>query len=182
MIYALGDVSGANFNPAVTLAIFCSKLSDMTLAKAGKYMGAQIAGGVVAAFTYAAIYSGQTFPLGPGIGYGWPQVAVAEIVFTLVLCLVVLMVAVSTGDTNNKTMFGLAIGSCVTVGGFAIGSISGGSLNPAVSCGISAAQIMNGGLFYKGLIYSALEFVGAAGAAGIAIAALKTDEKKDASV
>lgn len=177
MIYALGDVSGANFNPAVTLAIFCSKLDPtQTPADVGMYMGAQIAGGVVAAFTYAAIYAGQTFPLGPGAGYNWAQVAVAEIAFTLVLCLVVLAVAVSTA-THSKTMFGLAIGSCVTVGGFAIGSISGGSLNPAVSCGIAASQIMNGGLFYKGLIYSALEFVGAAGAAGLVMATHKTESK-----
>merc|ERR1719401_1837283 len=123
MIYALGDVSGANFNPAVTLAILCSKLGKDSAQDVGMFMGVQIAGGVLAAFTYAGIYSGQTFPLGPGAGYGWGQVAAAEIVFTLVLCLVVLCVAVSN-DNGNKTMFGLAIGSCVTVGGFAIGSIS----------------------------------------------------------
>merc|ERR1719379_3102231 len=46
MIYALGDVSGAHFNPAVSLAIFISKLSDMTPATVGMYMGAQIAGGI----------------------------------------------------------------------------------------------------------------------------------------
>jgi len=178
MIYALGDVSGANFNPAVTLAIFLSKLAPMEAAEVGMYMAVQVAGGVLAAFTYAGIYSGQTFPLGPGASYGWGQVAAAEIVFTLVLCLVVLCVAVST-KTGNGTMFGLAIGSCVTVGGFAIGSISGGSLNPAVSCGIAAAQILNGGIFYKALIYSVLEFIGAAGAAGIVMVSHK-DSPKDA--
>merc|ERR1719263_1677994 len=51
MIYALGDVSGANFNPAVTLAILASKMTDLTAQKAGLYMLAQVAGGVVAAFT-----------------------------------------------------------------------------------------------------------------------------------
>jgi len=165
MIYALGDISGAHFNPAVTLAILAYK--QITPKDAGLYMAAQIAGGIAAAFTYAGIYHGETFPLGPGAGYGWAQVAIAEIVFTFVLCLVVLTVAVHSGDTHNATMFGLAIGSCVTVGGFAIGSISGGSLNPAVSFGIAASQILNGGLFYKALIYSALEFVGAAAAAGL---------------
>jgi aquaporin Z len=165
MIYALGDVSGAHFNPAVTLAILAYK--QITPKDAGCYMGAQIAGGIAAAFTYAGIYQGETFPLGPGAGYGWAHVAIAEIVFTFVLCLVVLTVAVHTGATHNGTMFGLAIGSCVTVGGFAIGSISGGSLNPAVSFGIAASHLLNGGLFYEALIYSACEFVGAAAAAGV---------------
>merc|ERR1712050_753106 len=90
----------------------------------------------------------------------------AEMAFTCVLCFVVLAVACSK-RSGNAEMFGLAIGSCVTVGGFAIGSISGGSLNPAVSVGIAAANILQGGLFYKALIYSVFEFVGAASAAGI---------------
>merc|ERR1711959_529148 len=71
--------------------------------------------------------------------------AVAEIVFTFVLCFVVLSVA--TTKDASKDMFGLAIASCVTVGGNAIGSISGGSRN----C----------------LLYSAHEFIGAALAAGV---------------
>jgi aquaporin Z len=166
MIYALGDVSGANFNPAVSLALLI--FGELPAAKAGMYMAAQIAGGIVASFTYAFIYYGETFPLGPGAGYSWTQVAVAEIVFTMVLCLIVLTVAVSE-KTKDATMFGLAIGSCVTVGGFAIGSISGGSLNPAVSFGIAAAQLLNGGIGYKALIYSALEFTGAVAAAGLVI-------------
>jgi aquaporin Z len=173
MIYALGDVSGANFNPAVTLCLLVFGAMDGALA--GMYMAAQIAGGIAASFTYALIYHGETFPLGPGAGYGWAQVAVAEIVFTFVLCLVVLTVAVSD-KTKNPTMFGLAIGSCVTVGGFAIGSISGGSLNPAVSFGIAMAQLLNGGLGYKALIYSALEFAGAVAAAGLVMTTHK-DEK-----
>jgi glycerol uptake facilitator-like aquaporin len=49
------------------------------------------------------------------------------------LCFVVLSVA--TTMSPSKDMFGLAIGACVTVGGFAIGGVSGGSLNPAVSVG-----------------------------------------------
>merc|ERR1719506_2867875 len=169
MIYALGDVSGAHFNPAVTLAIVCSKLCpDLSPKDAGLYMITQILGGVSAAYTYAAIHHGKSFPLGPSPGYTWGHVSVAEIVFTFVLCLVVLCAAVSD-KTKTTTMFGLAIGSCVTVGGFAIGRISGGSLNPAVSFGIASSQIMNGGFFYKALIYSAFEFIGAGAAAGIAM-------------
>jgi len=167
MIYAVGDVSGANFNPAVTLAIFASKMDpDLTAKKALYYVLAQLVGGYCAACTYVLIYQGKSFPLGPQPGYKYGQVAVAEIVFTFVLCYVVLAVAVSR-QAKSESMFGLAIGSCVTVGGFAIGSISGGSLNPAVSVAIAAS---GGGLLHHALPYCAFECIGAGLAAGIAMA------------
>jgi len=166
MIYALGDVSGAHFNPAVTIAILASKMTDLTPNKAIFYICAQTAGGVVAAFVYSFIYHGHTFPLGPQPGYKWGQVAVAEIIFTFTLCYVVLCTAVSA-KTKSSHMFGLAIGSCVTVGGFAIGSISGGSLNPAVSFGIAASN-MSASQLYNAVIYASFEVLGAALAAGVA--------------
>jgi len=171
MIYALGDVSGAHFNPAVTLAILCAqggKLcggAKLSYQDAGAYMIVQIVGGIFASLTYTLIHDGRTFPLGPGIGFQWAQVSIAETIFTFVLCLVVLCVACS--EKKSTEMFGLAIGSCVTVGGFAIGNISGGSLNPAVSVGIAAAHLANGGAFYKCLIYTIFEFLGGAAAAGV---------------
>eukprot|EP00933_Yihiella_yeosuensis_P054188 TRINITY_DN52579_c0_g1_i1.p1 TRINITY_DN52579_c0_g1~~TRINITY_DN52579_c0_g1_i1.p1 ORF type:complete len:459 (-),score=86.96 TRINITY_DN52579_c0_g1_i1:68-1444(-) len=165
MIYALGDVSGAHFNPAVTIAIVLSgRCPDLSKNKAGKFIGAQLVGGLLAAMTYSAIYNGKTFALGPVGRNGWAQVAVAEIVFTFLLCFVVLAVAVSR-HTKCSHMFGLAIGSCVTVGGLAIGGISGGSLNPAVSVGLAASQMMNGGTFWKAVVYSALEIAGGVAAA-----------------
>lgn len=167
MIYALGDVSGAHFNPAVTLAVLCSKMDGkLSLQDAGCYMLTQIIAGITGALTYSLIYRGQSPTLGPGMFYSWAQVGMAEMAFTFLLCIVVLCVAVSK-KTKSAEMFGLAIGSCVTVGGFAIGNISGGSLNPAVSFGIASAQIMNGGAFYKCLIYTVFELLGGAAAAGV---------------
>jgi len=45
--------------------------------------------------------------------------------------------------TKNSFYFALCIGSAVTVGGFAIGAVSGGELNPAVSTGISMASVVS---------------------------------------
>jgi aquaporin Z len=166
MIYALGDVSGAHFNPAVSLAIKLSgKCADFQ--KWGtvlQYMAVQVLGAIFAGFTYYMIY-GTAFPLGPQPGYGWFAVGMAEVIFTFVLCYVVLCTAVIESDSKSKDMFGLAIGSCVTVGGLAIGAISGGSLNPAVSVGISAV----GGKFHNAIAYSLFEFAGGATAAAIAV-------------
>ena len=137
MIYALGDVSGAHFNPAVTASILASgRCPELTLPKAGMYVAAQVAGGAVGAGVYSFVYTGQSFPLGPVGASTWAQAAVAELVFTFVLSFVVLCVAVSS-RTKATHLFGFLIGSCVTVGGFAIGGISGGSLNPAVSLGLA---------------------------------------------
>jgi len=165
MIYALGNCSGAHFNPAVTLALLASGRDIIPATEALAYMGVQILGGICAAYMYAAMHHGATFALAPGAGFNFGHAAVAEIIFTFVLCYVVLCVA--SVKEPSKDMFGLAIASCVTAGGYAIGAVSGGSLNPAVSFGISSANIINEGKFYNCLIYSAYEFVGAGLAAGV---------------
>merc|ERR1719473_399953 len=169
MIYALGNCSGAHFNPAVTLALLASGRDIIPATEALAYMGVQILGGICAAYMYAAMHHGATFALSPGPGFNFGHAAAAEIVFTFVLCYVVLCVATVKGSIEGsaKDMYGLAIASCVTAGGYAIGAVSGGSLNPAVSFGISSANIINEGKFYNCLIYSAYEFVGAGLAAGV---------------
>jgi aquaporin Z len=175
MIYALGDVSGANFNPAVSLALLASKALEP--AEAGLYMGAQFLGGIAAAFVYAFIRD-DSFPLGPGPGYTMGQAAFAEIIFTFLLCLVVLRAAVKD-NTKTGAFFGLAIGSCVTVGGCAIGAISGGSLNPAVSFGIAASAMLHHGFgsLVSAVVYTICEFIGAGAAACIVLATDSVEEK-----
>merc|ERR1719329_738379 len=137
MIFGLASCSGAHFTPAVTVSILGAGRDQIDLKDALIYIFTQILGGITAAFTYSAMQNGKTFPLGPGKGYDWMHAGVAEIFFTFLLCFVVLSVA--TIQQPLSEYFGLAIGSCVTAGGYAIGAVSGGSLNPAVSFGIATS-------------------------------------------
>merc|ERR1719201_529359 len=90
MIFALGTVSGAHFNPAVTVAIMCR--GKCPVGEGLPYMATQIVAGICAAYTYAALKNGNTFQLNPGT-HRWDQVVIAEFVFTFLLCFVVLSVA-----------------------------------------------------------------------------------------
>jgi aquaporin Z len=165
MIYALGTCSGAHFNPAVTTAIICR--GKCTPKDGAMYMGVQVLGGICAAFTYSALMNGETFALKPA-AYKWSQVIAAEFVFTFVLAFVVLSVA--TVKNVLSEYFGFAIGMCVTVGGCAIGKVSGGSLNPAVSIGISSSHIIGGGNFWPCLVYTLVELAAGGAAAGVFMA------------
>jgi len=165
MIFSLGNVSGANFNPAVTLALVLRGGGIMPAVKAVQYMLVQLLGSIFAAFVVKITQHNGTYGFGPGpkATFGWSSIAAAEIAFTFVLCFVVLCVA--TTDAPLKEFYGLAIGSCVTAGGFAVGAVSGGALNPAVALGATLVHMGHGGSIVSGLSFAALECLGAALAA-----------------
>lgn len=177
MIYALGNVSGAHFNPAVTVAILTAGRDKIKggAPMAGGYIAVQCLAGACAALVYTHLM-GEGFGIGPIPPYGWGHTAIAEIAFTFVLCFVVLNVA--TTRLPSREMFGLSIASCVTVGGFAIGAISGGSLNPAVSLGIDIGSAVNGLGFGNSLLYSVFEIFGGTLAAGMFYAIRRSEYVK----
>lgn len=100
-------------------------------------MGAQVAGGLFGGATYVLI-SGNVFNLGPCGEFTWLGVVTAELVYTFVLCYVVLAVATVDDMSHSKDTFGLAIGFAVVAGGYSIGGVSGACFNPAVSFAIDA--------------------------------------------
>merc|ERR1719503_135314 len=76
MIFALGSVSGAHFNPAVTICVLCAGRGKCTPQDGFAYICVQIIAGICAAFTYSAMENGKTFPLAPGKGFGWAEAGI----------------------------------------------------------------------------------------------------------
>ncbi len=137
MVYAGGHFSGGHYNPAVTLAAFVrGKCPAMDVVP---YWAAQVGGAALA--SVAVIYlkgnGGTAMEFSNEL---LPKVALAEFLFTFALAYVVLNSATSRGTAGNS-FYGLAIGSTVMVGAFAVGSISGGAFNPAVASGLTMMSI-----------------------------------------
>lgn len=153
MIFAGGHVSGAHYNPAVTLAVFLR--GKCPASDVGPYVGAQIAGAALAAMIAKFLYpAAQT---AKDLSAVIPQALLAEFLFTFALCYVVLNVATAKGTSGNS-FYGLAIGMTVMAGAFSVGGISGGAFNPAVAVGIS---IMNLTAWSNIWIYLVGDLVGA---------------------
>jgi aquaporin Z len=137
MIYAGGHISGAHFNPAVTLAVFIR--GKCSAADVVPYWLAQVLAGVAAA-TVAVFLTGKSgMPMQIS---NVPAAFVAEFLFTFALAYVVLNSATAKGTAGNS-FYGLAIGMTVMVGAFSVGSISGGAFNPAVAVGVAVMNLVN---------------------------------------
>ncbi len=131
MIYMGGYISGAHYNPAVTLAVLIrGKINQI---EAGRYMISQVIGGGFAAFVFLLV-KGSTFTPTTGLQYSMLYILLLEVLFTFALASVVLHVATSEKTAGNQ-YYGLAIGLTVMAGAFAAGPISGGVFNPAVALG-----------------------------------------------
>lgn len=132
MIYAGGHVSGAHYNPAVTLAVLVR--GKLGTKDAGAYIGAQLLGGIVAALAARWIVDPEKVSALSLSGRHLGAALLAEVLFTFALAYVVLNVATSKSHPDNS-FYGLAIGFTVVAGAIAVGGISGGAFNPAVALG-----------------------------------------------
>lgn len=153
MIYSFGNVSGAHFNPAVTISFLAAK--KIRLKDAIFYIAAQIIGGIIAAIILKYMFPsyltlGVTSPSGSIL-----QTYVMEIILTFFLMTVILNV--STGHMEKGIMAGIAIGATVFIGALIGGSVSGASMNPARSL---APAIVSGNYSYI-LIYITAPIIGA---------------------
>ncbi|MCH2185626.1 aquaporin, partial [Myxococcota bacterium] len=129
MIYALGDVSGAHLNPAVSLGFWVAR--RLSFRELIPYLAAQFAGAIFASGVLRMLFVsheglGATQPIA-----GIVQSFVFEVILTFFLMFVILGVA--TGAKEKGIMAGVAVGAMVCLGALFGGPISGASLNPARS-------------------------------------------------
>ncbi|HLF45269.1 MAG TPA: aquaporin [Chitinophagaceae bacterium] len=160
MVYAGGHISGAHYNPAVSLAVWMR--GRLSLADMISYWMSQIAGCLLAAVVVSNIFSteGAADCVIPedGIITG----LIAELIGTFALAYVVLSVATAKGTAGNS-FYGLAIGGTVLAMATVIGKFSGGAYNPAVAIGLC---------FQKTLCWSQLWIYLSGSIAGAALAAI----------
>jgi aquaporin NIP len=129
MIYALGDVSGAHLNPAVTLGFFAA--GRMAGREVLPYIVAQLIGAFAASGTLRGLFP-QHETLGATLPAGSPlQSLVLEFILMAILMMVIL--SVSTGAKEKGITAGIAVGSVITLEAMFAGPISGASMNPARS-------------------------------------------------
>jgi len=131
LVYMGGHISGAHYNPAVSLA--CLMRGAIGGKEAGLYILSQVIGAVAGAAASSALV-GKSITVAPGGDVSSMQALGAEFLFTFALASVVLNVATSKDHPDNS-FYGLAIGFTVLAGALAVGPISGGAFNPAVALG-----------------------------------------------
>lgn len=131
MIYTLGDISGAHFNPAVTLAFWVVKIFPTN--EIFPYLLSQTSGAIMASTTLHLLFPNNEY-LGSTLPSGSPtQTFIMEIILTFILMLTIIHVA--KGSKEQGMFAGLAIGSVVLLEAMFAGPISGASMNPIRSLG-----------------------------------------------
>ena len=131
MVYMGGHISGAHYNPAVSIAMILREL--LSVKEAINYILSQLAGAFLAAI-FVQWVGGSVMQIAPNNSASVMQILAVESIFTFALVLVILNVATNP-KTEGNSYYGLAIGFTVMAAAYAGGGISGGAYNPAVGTG-----------------------------------------------
>lgn len=136
LIYAFGDISGAHFNPAVTVAFAVARRFEWRCVL--PFVAVQVMGGVVASLLLHFLFPAHV-TLGATLPQGEPlQSLVLEIVLTWLLMLVILNV--SEGAQEKGITAGLVVGAVIGLEALFAGPICGASMNPARSLAPALVQ------------------------------------------
>ena len=154
MVFAFGHVSGAHFNPAVTLGVFIR--GDFEIWALPAYIASQclgaLAGAIVQFWVLKDIATSCMDDNGGGdlCGAGYPapnpeatlfSCVITEALWTFALVSVVLNVA-TTKSQGGNSFFGLAIGVTVLSAAIAAGDVSGGAFNPAIGTALPLVHLV----------------------------------------
>jgi len=145
MMYSVGNISGGIFNPAIALAVVVSGRDKLSPANGALYCLMHIVAALVGGALLAWYFPNQ-IDLSRDVHHLLAG-CFAEFLFTFVLVFVFLALATAElGYWAAKTdvFVGLAVGLCLTAGGFAIESIVLAGFNPAVTLGVTAANAWHG--------------------------------------
>jgi MIP family channel proteins len=136
MIYAIGHLSGAHINPAVTIAFTLTR--HFPHRDAAAYITAQMLGASAGALALLAIWPSEPGGLGatmPSVGIG--SALVYETLLTALLMFVIISVATDTRAVGSAAA--LAIGGTIALDAAVGGPVTGASMNPARSLGPALA-------------------------------------------
>jgi MIP family channel proteins len=156
MFAAFAQVSGAHFNPAVTIGFWVTKrISTLDVLL---YWATQLAGAIAAAFVLKAIVPEDTWR---AVALGTPEMIrdlprlsamILEALATFFFVLVLFATAVDEGQSTSRSIAGFAIGLTFALGVMVTGPFTGGALNPARALGpaLASSHWANWGVYWVG--------------------------------
>ena len=150
MIYAFGEISGAHFNPAVTIGFAYAKKFSWN--KVPKYILAQAIGAIFAVFLLWFLFPESQFLGETTPAEGFPAYKAAILEFLLTFFLMVVVINVSTGSKEIGTMAAIAVGGVILLEAMFAGPMTKASMNPIRSI---APALFTGNFQYLWLYISA---------------------------
>lgn len=134
LVFAFGPISGAHFNPAVTIGLYLA--GRCPKAHVAPYLVAECIGATAAAFVALQLRTVPDAALEPAHAAGFA----AEAIWTFLLVCVILQIT-SKRNAGNQ-WFGIVVGTTVAAGAYVMGPDSGAAFNPAVYLGLALDGVL----------------------------------------